>query len=99
MSERDEIGGAGDGSHPQQVPRTTLPAHRLARYMRVQLEVKDGVLRWDVPRTLLGVVPIGDRHIAIPVADVQSLDVHRVVRPFNLVVGALCIVVPLVLGL
>ena len=88
MSERHEIGGGGDGSHSQQAPPMTLPVHRLARYMRVQLEVSDGVLRWDVPRTLLGLVPIGVRHIAIPVADVQSLRVHRAARPFNLVVGA-----------
>ncbi|MGB5432322.1 MAG: hypothetical protein WBO21_04865 [Acidimicrobiia bacterium] len=99
MSERHEIGGGGDGSHSQQAPPMTLPVHRLARYMRVQLEVSDGVLRWDVPRTLLGLVPIGVRHIAIPVADVQSLRVHRAARPFNLVVGVLCIAVPLVLGL
>lgn len=98
MSERDEIGVGGDGSHSQQAPRITLPVHRLARYMRVQLEVSDGVLRWDVPRALLGVAPIGVRRIAIPVADVQSLRVHRAMRPFSLAVGVLCIVVPLVLG-
>lgn len=77
----------------------TVPTHGLTRYLRVRLEVASGVLRWDVPRTLLGVVPVGVRHIAVPVADVQSLEVRRVVRPFNLVVGALCIVAPLVLGL
>jgi len=99
MIERDEIGGGEDEPDPQQVPRTTLPVHRLARYLRVRLEVTDSVLRWDVPRTLLGVVPIGVRHVAIPVADVQSLHVHRAVRPFNLAVGVLCIVMPLVFGL
>ena len=77
----------------------TVPTHGLTRYLRVRLEVASGVLRWDVPRTLLGVVPVGVRHIAVPVADVQSLEVRRVVRPFSLVVGALCIVAPLVLGL
>lgn len=99
MIEPDEIGGGDATPEPRQVPPITAPVHGLTRYLRVRLEVTDGVLRWEVPRTLLGVVPVGVRHISMPVADVQSLQVHPVVRPFNLVVGAVCIVVPLVLGL
>ena len=99
MIEPHEIGDGDDGPDPLQVPRIAMPVHRLTRYMRVRLEVTDGNLRWEVPRTLLGVVPIGVRHICVPVANVQSLQVHRVVRPLNLVVGALCAAVPLVFGL
>lgn len=84
---------------PLQVPRITVPVHALARYLRVRLEVTDGMLRWEVPRTLLGIVPIGVHHISVPVGDVRSLRVHRVVRPLSLFVGVACIVLPLVLGL
>jgi hypothetical protein len=90
--------GCVEAAH-QPVPPITVPAHRLTRYLRVRLGIADGVLRWDVPRTLLGVVPVGVRHVELPVADVQSLAVHRVVRPLNLLAGALCILVPIVLGL
>ena len=83
----------------QQVPPITVPTHGLTRYLRARLEVVDGILRWEVPRTLLGVVPAGVRHVLVPVADVESLAVHRAVRPFSLVVGVLCIELPLVLGL
>ena len=99
MFESGEVGGGDARPVPQQVPPVTVPVHRLARYLRVRLQVTDGVLRWDVPRALLGVVPIGVRHISMSAGDVRSLRVHRVVRWFNLVVGALCIVVPLVFGL
>lgn len=99
MVEVDDVGGGDANSARQQVPWMTVPTHRLTRYLRVGLEVTDGVLRWDVPRTLLGVVPVGTRHVSLPVADVRSLQVHRVVRWINLVVGAACIVVPLVFGI
>ncbi len=99
MVEVDDVGGGDANSARQQVPWMTVPTHRLTRYLRVGLEVADGVLRWDVPRTLLGVVPVGTRHVSLPVVDVRSLQVHRVVRWVNLVVGAACIVVPLVFGL
>ena len=94
-----DIGGEDGKAVPQQVPPITVPTHRLTRYLRVRLEVVDGILSWRVPRTLLGVVPVGVRHVRVPVADVQSLEVHRIVRSFQLVVGVLCIVLPLVLGL
>ena len=38
------------------VPRTTLPVHGSTRYIRTIIEVDDGVVRWEVPRTLLGMV-------------------------------------------
>jgi hypothetical protein len=82
----------------QQVPPITVPTHGLTRYVRVRLEVADDMMRWDVPQTLLGVIPIGVRRVVLPVADVQSIAVHRAVRPFNLLAGALCILVPIVLG-
>ena len=86
-------------SASRQVPPITVPTHGLTRYVRVRLEVADGMVRWEVPRTLLGVIPIGVRHVVVPVADVRSLAVHRAVRPFNLLAGVLCILVPIVLGL
>ena len=99
MIEPGEVAGGDGEAATQQVPPITVPTHRLTRYLRVRLEVVSGVLRWDVPRTLLGVVPVGVRHVALPVSDVRSLVVHRVVRPFNLAVGALCVAVPIALGL
>jgi hypothetical protein len=83
----------------QQVPPITVPTHRLTRYVRVRLEVADGMVRWEVPQTLLGLIQIGVRRVVVPVADVQSLAVHRAVRPVNLLAGVLCILVPIVLGL
>ena len=82
----------------QPVPPITVPTHRLTRYVRVQLEVADGMVRWEVPQTLLGLIPIGVRRVVVPVADVETLAVHRAVRPFNLLAGALCILIPIVLG-
>jgi len=82
-----------------QAPQIAVPVHGLTRYLRTKLEATDGVLRWEVPRTLLGVVPIGVRHVSVPVANVLSQQVGRGVRPFNLVAGAACIAVPLILGL
>lgn len=81
------------------MPPITVPTHGLTRHLRVRLEVADGMVRWTVPRTILGVFPVGAHHIELPVGEVQSLEVHRAVRPFNLVVGALCVVIPLALGL
>lgn len=84
---------------PLQVPRMTVPVHGLTRYLRAQLEVRDGVLRWEVPRTVLGILQFGVRHISVPVGDIRSLRVHRVARPVNLLVGVALIVVPLAFGL
>ncbi len=101
MGARNQAGHKNATSDPgaSQLPPITVPTHLLTRYLRVRLGVSDGFLRWEVPRTLLGVVPAGVQHISVPVGDVESLRVHRVVRPFSLLVGAACIVVPLVLAL
>lgn len=84
---------------PLHVPPITVPMHGLTRYLRVRLGATDGVVRWHVPRSLLGVIPMGIRHISVPAADVASLRVGRVVRPFNLLAGIASVVVPLVFGL
>ncbi len=77
------------------VPRTTLPVHGTTRYIRTHLQVDDGILKWEVPKTLLGMIPIGSRLIAIPVADVKSVALRRVVpRPVRLGIGAALIVIP-----
>jgi hypothetical protein len=67
--------------------------------LRIRLEVTDAVLRWEVPRTLLGVVPIGVRHLGVSIGEVRSARIHRTARPLRLLLGAACIVVPLVFGL
>jgi hypothetical protein len=71
----------------------------LTRYLRVRLEVTDGVLLWEVPRALLGVVPIDVRRIAVPVGEIRSVVMSRAVRPLSLLVAAACIAVPLILAL
>jgi hypothetical protein len=99
MMESEETASGDANPDPRRVPPITVPVHRLARYMRVRLEVADGVVRWEMPRALLGVIPVGVRHVAVPVADVQSLRVRRAVRPVNLMAGIACVVVPMVFGL
>jgi len=101
MVESSETGAGSAKPDPGSgwVPRITVPLHGLTRYLRVRFEVTDGVLRWEVPRTLLGTVPIGVRHIEVPVGEVRSARVHMAARPLRLLVGAACIAVPAVLGL
>ena len=77
------------------VPRTTLPVHGSTRYIRTYIEVDDGVVRWEVPRTLLGMIPIGSRFIEVPVGEVESVEMRRVVpHPIRLLVGAGLVIVP-----
>jgi len=77
------------------VPRTTLPVHGTTRYIRTHLQVDDGLLRWEVPRTLLGMVPAGSRLIEVSLTDVADLRMRRVVpHPIRLIVGAACVIVP-----
>ena len=52
----ESSGSVRDRAVPAGLPETRLPQHNLTRYIRVRLEVSDGVLRWQLPRTLLGVV-------------------------------------------
>lgn len=77
------------------VPRTTLPVHGTTRYIRTYLEVDDGVLQWEVPRTLLGMIPVGTRKIDVPIADVESVRMRRVVlHPVRLLLGATLAIAP-----
>ena len=70
------------------VPRTTLPVHGTTRYIRTHVAIDDGVLRWEVPRTLLGMIPVGSRLIEIPLHDVESVGLRRVVpHPIRLASG------------
>ncbi len=81
-----------------QVPPLTLPVHSLTRYLRSRFAVVDGELRWDVPRTLLGIVPVGVDHITVPIVDVREVRVHTAVRPVRLLIGGTLIVLPLVVA-
>ena len=81
------------------VPQTTLPASMLAPYLRVRLEVAGGVLRWEVPRALLGVLPAGTHRVALPVADVASAGVRAGPRPLRLLAGLALLGVPPALGI
>ncbi len=77
------------------VPRTTLPVHGTTRYIRTYLEVDDGILIWDVPRTVLGMIPIGSRRIEVPLTEVEALRMKRVVpHPVRLAFGAGLVVAP-----
>jgi hypothetical protein len=87
-----------DETNRMSLPPIIVPTHGLTRYLRVRLGVTDGVMWWEVPRTILGVVPAGVRRIDVPVDDVGSLQVHRTVRPFGVLVGVALLVTPLVLG-
>ncbi len=81
------------------VPPITVPANGLTRYLRTRLEVSNGELRWQVARTLLGLVPIGVRTVSVPVGQVGSLAVHRIVRPASFAAGVACMAVPVILRL
>ena len=77
------------------VPRTTLPVHGSTRYIRTKIEVDEGVVRWEVPRTVLGMIAIGSRFIEVPVEDVASVQMRRVVvQPSRLLTGAVLAVAP-----
>ncbi len=77
------------------VPRTTLPIHGTTRYIRTYLEVDNGVLKWEVPRTLLGMVPIGSRMIDVPIADVAGVRMRRFApHPIRTAIGVALVVAP-----
>ena len=80
------------------VPPIVVPTHGLARWVRNELGVTDGVMRWRLTQTLVGVVPLRTRQVAVPAADVAEIGVGRAVRPLGLAVGLATIVLPLVLG-
>ena len=86
-------------SGPGWLPPIRLPVHTLTRYLRVRLGVAEGVLRWEVPRTLLGLVPVGMRRTRVPIGEVRSTRVRMVVHPLHALAGGACIALPLAFGL
>ena len=101
MRESNEAGAgkALPDPGPGWLPQITLPMHGSTRYLRVRLEVRDGMLRWEVPRVFLGLVPVGRRCVVIPVEEVGSVVVRRMIRPLLLAIGAAAIAGPLVVGI
>lgn len=81
------------------VAAVTLQQHPFTRYLKVRLEVTDGILKWQRPWTLLGVIPLGMRHLAVPVKDIGFVGVRMAVRPLNLFAGVMIAVVSLLLGI
>ena len=77
------------------VPRTTLPIHGTTRYIRTHLQVDDGVLKWEVPQTLLGMIQIGSREIDVSLADVAEVNMRRVaLHPIRLAIGLVLVIAP-----
>jgi hypothetical protein len=77
------------------VPRTTLPVHGTTRYLRTHLAVVAGVLEWEVPRSVLGIVPLGSRLISVPVREVAAVRMRRMVpHPVRLGIGLVLVVAP-----
>lgn len=98
---QSDDGGAQSASRGQGsgwLPRMTLPQHGLTRYLRVRLEVAEGMLLWAAPRALLGVLPLGVRHVGVPLDQVGSVGMRRVMHPLRLSVGAAGIVLPWLLA-
>ncbi len=91
-------GGPAPDEGPGGLPQISLPVHSLARYLRVRLAVTDGMVRWEVPRALLGIVPAGTRRVTVPVGEVLSVRMRRVGHPLRLLIGAAGVVTPIVLG-
>ncbi len=81
------------------VPATTLPQHPLTRYLKVRLEVTDGVLKWQLPWALLGIIPWGTRHVTMPINEIGNITVRMALRPLRLIAGAIIAVVSLMLGI
>jgi hypothetical protein len=77
-----------------QLPEMRLPMHGITRYLRVRIEVDEGVLRWAVPRALFGLIPIGVQHIAAPVSTLRSVGVRMVVTTHRLLTGLAVAAIP-----
>lgn len=87
-------------TRPGHVPPLVLPVHPAGRHLHTRLAVDDWVLRWDVPRALLGIVPLGTKHVEVPLGELASLAIVRfAVRPLRLVVGVLIAFGAFALGL
>jgi len=93
----DTADGAG-GRGPAWVPEVRLPMSRLTPYLRVGLAVADGELRWEVPRTLVGLVAFGVRRVAVPVGEVRRVRMRAVVYPLRLILGTAGVALPLAFG-
>ena len=91
-----QSGEVGSRTSPvvDSVPPILVPMHALTRYLRASLGVDGGVMTWDVPRTVLGIVPAGTRRIRVPVGEIASVSVGRAVRPLRLLVGGALVVAP-----
>lgn len=80
---------------PATLPLTTLPLNTITPHLRARLEVVDGALRWELPRTVLGAVPIGTERVSLPLATVTSTRSRYAVRPARLLVGLGLLALPL----
>ncbi len=79
----------------ENLPPMILPQHGLTRYLRIRLEVDNGVLRWECPRTILGIVPLMRRQWSVPIGSLRSLQLRQpVLRPVRLAAGLTLIVLP-----
>ncbi len=87
VGERKSDNGSCAMSGQVQAPPIRVPTHNLTRYLRTTIEVSDNTVRWTVPRTILGLMRIGLRLVAVPVDDVVSIRVGRAVSPLRLVIG------------
>ncbi len=98
MTEARVIGPRSGRAPREDLPPLLLPQHGLTRYLRVRLGVEDGELRWERPRTLLGIVPLGTRRLAVPLGELSSLRLRRSTpRPVRLTIGVLLIGLPFAL--
>lgn len=75
-------------------PPILVPAHNLARWVHAKLAVRNGVMRWEVPRTILGIIPVGKRVMEVPTSEVLGIRVGRTVRPMGAGAGIALIVLP-----
>ena len=92
-----------DGTDPNSerpggdLPPITVPVHGTTRYLRATIAATDGVMTWRAPTTVLGVVPIGEHTIEVPVGDIESIrtvEVGRAPNGLNLVLGILLLATP-----
>ena len=92
----DPMGTKRRGPGQEQLREMLLPQHGLARYRRIRLDVTAGVLRWQHPRTLLGIVPFGRIRVELPLGDLESVHLQRpAFRALPLAGGLLLLAVPL----
>ena len=79
-----------------QLPLTVLPLNTVTPFYRARLEAVDGVLRWEAPRTVLGLGRLGTRRVVIPLAEVAAVRSSYGVHPARLLVGLGLLVAPLI---